>query len=237
MLDVVLYFVGVAGVAAAITLGFLADRAVMDVGGMCAEGGPYVIAQHCPRNTELMIPLAFLGAAAAIVLTAWKGSTIGGGAGSVALLAWPAAFGAVGFTSLQYGLDPPGDQPGWVWGWLVMGIIFLAMALIPLLLGIAVILGVGSDRGSAGRPAAPAPQSGASRAVEDDVTLDIVTGARVLDGAGGSRDEGPAEASGERRVEPLVGGLERLTALHEGGALTDDEFAVAKHELLEGDAT
>ena len=38
--DVILYLLGIAGVAAGITLLFLGMRAVMDVGGMCAEGGP-----------------------------------------------------------------------------------------------------------------------------------------------------------------------------------------------------
>ena len=60
--DLVLYLVGVAGIAAGITLLFLGMRAVMDVGGMCAEGGPYVIEQHCPEGAALAMLLGFLAA-------------------------------------------------------------------------------------------------------------------------------------------------------------------------------
>ena len=53
--DVVLYAVGVAGLAMCLTLVFLAMRAVMDVGGFCAEGGPYVIETHCPEGVPLVL--------------------------------------------------------------------------------------------------------------------------------------------------------------------------------------
>ncbi len=42
-------------------------------------------------------------------------------------------------------------------------------------------------------------------------------------GGGGHREETGGDA---------VGGLERLAALHASGALTDEEFASAKRELL-----
>ena len=40
--------VGVAGLALCLTLVFLGMRAVMDIGGACADGGPYVSRQSCP---------------------------------------------------------------------------------------------------------------------------------------------------------------------------------------------
>src|SRR4029450_2301101 len=49
--DVLVLLIAVAGLGASITLVYLAMRAVMDVGGACADGGPYVSAQPCPDGT------------------------------------------------------------------------------------------------------------------------------------------------------------------------------------------
>ena len=55
---------------------------------------------------------------------------------------------------------------------------------------------------------------------------------------GGSRDRVPSNGSETiegtaREVDPdLVDELERLAALHESGALTDEEYAAAKRRLL-----
>lgn len=237
--DLVLYLVGVAGIAASITLLFLGMRAVMDVGGMCAEGGAYVIEQHCPEGAALATLLGFLGGFAAVGLAGWKGSGLGGFAGYVVFLAWPALFGALGYNFLEYGLNPPGDEPGWAWGWLVCGVVFEAMAIGPLLVGL-----------SAARSARPRPAARLSRAVanrlampgrgtgpiaadgpaerrsgvRDDVSLDIAAGAREVAATG---------AAQQRDDDALVERLERLAALRAGGALTDEEFARAKSELLE----
>ena len=40
LFDVLFYAVGVTGLAMSLTLVFLSMRAVMDVGGFCADGGP-----------------------------------------------------------------------------------------------------------------------------------------------------------------------------------------------------
>ena len=62
-------------------------RAVLDVGGYCAEGGPYVIETHCPEGSTLFlmlgVPLWFAGrlhralrrgdlSAAAAVFAGWR---------------------------------------------------------------------------------------------------------------------------------------------------------------------
>ena len=46
--DRLIYLAGVAGMAASIVVIFLGMRAVLDIGGFCAEGGPYEIQTHCP---------------------------------------------------------------------------------------------------------------------------------------------------------------------------------------------
>lgn len=207
--DVLLYLFGVAGVAAGITIVFLGMRAVMEVGGACADGGPYVSAQPCPEGVPLAMLVGILGGIASAFLAAWKGSVIGDNAGSVVLLAWPALFGALGLNFLVYGFDPPGDDPGWAWGWLVCGALFWAMAFGPLLVGRATSWLVSPPQGSAlSRPTAE------PRRVE-----------AVLRPVGDGSAPPPEDA--------LVDGLERLAALHRTGALSDKEYARAKAELLE----
>jgi hypothetical protein len=214
--DVLLYLLGIAGVAAAITLIVLGMRAVMDVGGSCADGGPYVSAQPCPEGVALATLVGFLGGAAALLLVAWKGAAIGDSASAVVLLAWPALFGVLGLTFLQYGFDPLGDDPGWAWGNVITGAVFVAMAFIPLLAWWAF-----------NRLAGPATAPTAAAA-----TRALATEPSPVDGAAGPGGAGEAA----RPDDALVDGLERLAVLHEADALTDEEYARAKAELLEGAA-
>ena len=218
VLDVLLYLLGIAGVAAAITIIFLGDRAVMDIGGNCADGGPYVSARPCPGGVALAMLVGFLGGLAALGLAAWKGAAIGGGASSVVLLAWPALFGVLGLSMLQSGFDPPGDDPGWAWGYVITGVVFVAMALIPLLAWWSFNWLTGPAAGPAAGTAA-GPGAGA-----------LATEPSPVDAAGGSDSDGQAA----RPDDALVDGLERLAALHGTDALTDEEYARAKAELLEG---
>ena len=99
--DVILYLVGIAGVAAGITLLFLGMRAVMDVGGMCAEGGAYVIETTCPESVPIVMLLGIFGGLGSLLLAGWKGTAIGEGAVTVLSLGWPALFGALGLNFLQ----------------------------------------------------------------------------------------------------------------------------------------
>ena len=59
--DVAKASVGVGGLALCITLVFLGMRAVMDVGGACADGGPYVSAQSCPDGSTPALLLGIFG--------------------------------------------------------------------------------------------------------------------------------------------------------------------------------
>jgi MFS family permease len=247
VVDVLLYLVGVAGIAASITLLFLGMRAVMDVGGFCAEGGPYVIEQHCPEGAPAATLLAFLLGFASLFLAGWKGSAISEAATSVLFLAWPALFGVLGFNFLQYGFDPPGDDPGWAWGWLICGVVFWAMAFGPILLGMLAGMATPPGPGSAPRVARAAPGGprlnaalqdaratrNARRGSPESVALPTVEEARAslaasggaagdLASGGGAADPGPA----------LVDALERLAELHEAGSLTDEEYTRAKSGIL-----
>jgi hypothetical protein len=118
--------------AVTITWAFFSMRAVMNVGGSCADGGPYVSAQSCPDGSWL-IALAV----PVMVLTAIFGSTaaLSVGAPNLLIPMWAALFGSLGWNFLDYGLL--GD--GVVWGWLVCGVMFWLMAA-PAVLAILVAL-------------------------------------------------------------------------------------------------
>jgi hypothetical protein len=102
-------------------------RAVMLVGGSCAEGGPYVIAGPCPEGTW-MISIAI----PVMIVTAMAGSAlaIGLSAPNLLLPMWAVLFGSLGWNFLEFGFFS-GDL---VWGWIVCGVVFELMALPALIL-------------------------------------------------------------------------------------------------------
>ena len=76
--DVVVYLVGVVGLAASVTMVFLAMRAVMDVGGACADGGAYQIQTRCPDGIGLLMTLAFPALFLFGGLMVWRGARFPG---------------------------------------------------------------------------------------------------------------------------------------------------------------
>jgi len=195
--------VGVGLFAASLTILFLGMRAVMDIGGACASGGPYMPRQECPDGTWLIPVVVVTGLIGTGLVVA--GSFSGGP--QLWVLAWPALFVALGWNFLEYGVDPPPPETGLVWGWLVCAVAFLAMGGIPLVLVIAKARSL--LWGAGGRPA-PAPGPRTDR--------DPRRAPRAPVEHGG--DPGDAD--------DLVSDLERLAALHRSGALSDEEFARAK---------
>lgn len=194
-----------AAATAALTILFLAMRAVMDVGGMCAEGGPYQIEVHCPDGVPvLLIGSIWLGLVAVFVYV-WAASRAG--APALAGLMWPALFLSLGWNFLEYAFAPPfGDGP--VWGWLIPGVLFVLMGGVPLLWFLPYLFRSDST-----------PRNGVGFAVGAGV--DAVRRARVIRTAA-TRAEGR-----------LVDELERLDRLHRRGGLTDAEYETAKRRLLE----
>jgi hypothetical protein len=101
-------------------------RAVLDVGGACAEGGPYVIQTPCPAGSTLFLTLgvplwfavAFVGLFAAGTISAPQPIFAG----------WALLFGALGWNFMDYAFnaDPSGGVVG---SWLVCGVVFWLMAL------------------------------------------------------------------------------------------------------------
>jgi hypothetical protein len=118
---------GLAGVSAAMTVLFLGMRAVMDVGGFCAEGGPYQIAVHCPENVTVLIPGSiFVGLAGTALYVI---NRIDGGP-NIAILLWSVLFGSLGWNFLEYGYAA--GHPGVEVAWLFCGLLFELMAIAPL---------------------------------------------------------------------------------------------------------
>jgi hypothetical protein len=214
VVDLALYLLGIAGLAACLTLIFLSMRAVMDVGGFCAEGGPYEIQTHCPEGTVLLLPLSIFGGLGSAALVGWKGSQIGGPFGALVALAWPALFISLGWNFLEYGLWPPGDDGGIVWGWLIPGVIFEVMGILPL-------LGLLPSRravGGTGTADSPAALTSARKRLLNDLVSHV-------------------HERGWGAQEDLVSKLERLATLREQGAITAEEFEAAKRAVIGGSAT
>ena len=127
------YLLGIAGLAFCIALLWLGMRAVMDLGGFCASGGPYEIAVECPDAVIATTPLSILGGFLAAGLIIWGAAGLPGAWMSLVFLAWPALFLSLGWNFLEYGFFPP--EGGWVWSWLFCGVLFVLMGAVPLVVG------------------------------------------------------------------------------------------------------
>ncbi|HMU26542.1 MAG: hypothetical protein U0R29_10075 [Solirubrobacterales bacterium] len=138
VVGLVIFFVGMVMVAYGITALWFGMREVMDVGGYCAEGGPYVVRQHCPDGAELLIftgiPIGIIGLFIALL----GGAKSAKGAAGLLLLGWPALFISLGYNFIDYAINPP-EGMGSTAGWWVCGILFALMGL-PALAGIPMLV-------------------------------------------------------------------------------------------------
>ena len=217
-------FIGFAGIAFCITLLFLVMRAVLAVGGFCAEGGPYAIRTHCPAGVPWMTPLAIFGGLISVGLArgfAWERF------GGLVLLAWPALFLSLGwnFFALGFGLiAKAGIQPVGI----LLGIMFWLLGGGPLLLILPDLVG---GRGHKGR----SPASSRAQAAGGAPTHSAAPGAQQapLSSSPSPTPSATAPAGGQA---DLGGELERLSGLHRGGELTGAEVEAAKRRLLGGPA-
>lgn len=230
-------FVGVAGVAGAITLLFHVMSSVMEVGGSCGSGGPYVIRTECPGGVVPSAMLSIFGGLASVGLSIGAAAKLG--APQVVLLAWPGLFGLLGVNFLRYGIDPPiGSGPEI--GLLVTGVVFVLMAVVPLWIGAATVrdrwrvrrrggsmpsVGVPTVRVSSLRSAVSPAASPVTPPIARQIAEDVVVP---------PQPDWSAVASGD---DPgLVDGLARLAEMRRRGDLTEAEFTAAKRALLSGDA-
>ncbi|MCC6270426.1 MAG: hypothetical protein IT190_04045 [Microbacteriaceae bacterium] len=108
------------------TLLFLSGRAVIGVGGYCAEGGPYAIETHCPAGTAFFLPASIYMGLAAVGLSVIVTRGLGA---SLALFAWSVLFIGFSLVFLESGLNP--ETMG-VTG-IGLGIMFFIMGVVPLI--------------------------------------------------------------------------------------------------------
>jgi hypothetical protein len=203
------YLAGITGLAFSLTILWLSMRAVMGIGGACASGGPYVPAVECPDVVVALTPLSVFGLFIFGGLALWAGASIGARWAALISLAWPALFLSLGWNFLEFGLRPPGGEPGEiVWSWLFCAVVFGLMGGLPLL---GVVLGV-REAGSGGRAYA-----GGRLVIHPRLpnTLSV-----------------PAALSTPRNAD-VAERLERLARLRRAGDLTDAEFEAAKQATLD----
>lgn len=203
---------GLMGMSAAITLMFLATRAVMAVGGSCAEGGPYVVATPCPEGAPAALFLGIFVLLGSWALVGWFGPGVGGFWGSAGVLGWSGLFIALGWNFLEAGLgsgrgiDPTG---------LLMGGMFWAMGIVPLAwMLIAPHLGAS--------PAAASAASAVARPAPNRLSVHTPVEEAASPAGDGPRGD----------VSALVAQLEHLAALRESGMLDEREYAAAKAALI-----
>jgi hypothetical protein len=210
-------FLSLAGVTVGLTWLYLGMRSVMEIGGACADGGPYVSAQPCPEGVAFFMVGGIFGGLICLGLFLWSASRLGGSYASLAGLAWPALFLSLGWNFLDFGFDPPEPDEGPVWGWVVCGVLFALMGGIPLLyfLKPSNLMGIlwppDPDPRQAARPRPP---------------IGVPLGASL---------RLPVKPPPpEPEEDDVVGQLERLASLHRSGALDEDEYEQAKKAVLDG---
>lgn len=152
----ILTFVGAAGVAIGITLLFYGMRSVMEIGGSCASGNvPYEISRPCPDGVAGVMVGGIFGGL--IALGIYACNALGP---NLTVLAWPALFLSLGWNFLEYGVDPPGAGGGPAFGWLIPGVLFLAMGGVPLVVGLTMLRSSRAtrraERGAGAEPTATA---------------------------------------------------------------------------------
>jgi hypothetical protein len=241
------YLAGIALGTMSVTLLFLGMRAVMDVGGACADGGPYVSAQPCPNGVPLAMIGGMFGLFGAAGLIVWFGSQIGKAAAAIVALGWPALFLALGLNFMDYAFNPPDGEPTPVWGWLIPGVLFWLIGGAPLAVGLLawrearagragnrlsrqVVTSVPSRPLVFGTPAVTTRPREPGRV---EFAPDSWGAPRPVSSAAVSATTaGPTASSAP---SDLVDDLTRLAELHEAGDLTDEEFATAKRDRLEAE--
>lgn len=225
----VVYLVGVTGLAFCLTLLWFGMRAVLDVGGYCASGGPYEIAVECPDAVIASTPLSILGGVLSVGLMLWGGAGLGAGWMGLVFLAWPALFISLGWNFLQYGFFPPGGD--WVWSWIFCGLVFVLMGAVPLWVAIAAFRDgpdVDERAYASGRVVIRPRASSGERSRVEAEPPEPSASPTPPSAPGQSAPTAAANPS----ADPLVDRLERLAALRRQGDLTSGEFETAKAATL-----
>jgi hypothetical protein len=251
--DVAKLAVGIGGLALCLTLMFLGMRAVMDVGGACADGGPYVSAQRCPEGSAVALIAGSFGLFLFGGIAMWYGAKVGGIWSAAPLLAWSGLFLSLGWNFLSYGVFNTPEGEGIVWSWALCGVLFVIMGGVPLIGGLSVfgsaplrrsVFGE-DDGGASARTIAFAPAGADPRtayrlegaAAASDPTSDGREELAEISGAMGAAIaqalHGSAGPDGiDESTQALLDRLERLADLRDRGLLGRDEYETAKETIV-----
>ncbi|HEX9823982.1 MAG TPA: SHOCT domain-containing protein [Actinomycetota bacterium] len=234
----VLVFIGLAGLTAGLTVLYLGMRAVMEIGGFCAEGGPFVIEHHCPQGVAGLMMGGIWGGLIFAGLYGWQ--VFKHSVPSFLVLLWPALFLSLGWNFLEFGLNPPGGG-GLAWGWLVCAIVFGLMGGLPLIWALKAMGrrfrgeeaggAFGSLGGLRGAKGQLSSLIGMARKVSQAAERVNAAPGDTIRVDVGSDD---ADTSDAGSSDDMVSALERLDALRRSGALDEAEYAEAKRRILEG---
>jgi hypothetical protein len=228
---------GVALGTLSITLIFLGMRAVMAIGGACADGGPFVPVQPCPDGVPALLTLGIFGLFGFGGLGMYAGVKVGGPWAALPLLGWPALFLSLGWNFLEYGTT--GDVLEW--GWVVPGVLFVVMGGAPL-----VIAWMGRSSATPvsarfGLPYArdthePGPSLGWDPSHRRSTPPTSAAAARAgdpVDATSPKPDSTPSAMAPQGSAGDLVDRLERLADLRRRGDLSTTEFERFKAALLD----
>jgi hypothetical protein len=232
---VIVAWVSLAVAAACLTVLFLGMRSVMEIGGFCATGGPYVIENPCPEEAAWMMPVSIL--LGLLALGVHVVASFGLPGPRFALLAWPALFLSLGWNFWEYGLDPPGGDSGsgTAVGWIVCGVVFVLMGGLPLVWLLASPTGRRSLLWADGASSADRPTV---RGTAASISPLAVRQQRYAGPTPPPRV--PPRPSGTEDIDAddFTARLERLAAMYRRGDLSAAEFEAAKAKLLtEGDGS
>lgn len=225
---VLLTYLTLMGTVACLTILFLCARAVMEMGGSCASGGPYEVANPCPKGIGWMMTGSIFGGL--IFLGLYIGNDSGLPGPKWWGFAWPALFLSLGWNFWEFGLNPPDSfGEGVEWGWIICGVIFVLMGGAPLL----ALFSKDGRRGllwadGAGDGARPTPRQTVKAA-----TPMVRPRTAATSSTSAAR---PSASAAPSDVTDMAEDLERLAELHRSGSLTTGEFEAAKARRIAGTA-
>jgi hypothetical protein len=128
LIGAVMIIIGAGAFTACLRSVFAGMRDVMiRDGGSCGSGGPYVIARPCSSGDIRLLMVGVLGGLVAAAVYAAGTSAVSRSAPSAGLVAWVAAFGALGWNFIGLVIQPPAGQ-GRSGSYLIAGIVFWALA-------------------------------------------------------------------------------------------------------------
>jgi hypothetical protein len=198
--------------------------------GTCASGGPYVSARPCPSDTGAKI-LGLMGGIFGLLIggavyAARGGRGRGGGTLGMGVVLWSLLFISLAVATFVAAYGPANnDAPGAKTAAVILAIVFLPMAILPLLGAVGFgagrkrLFGGGGDAPRVYPKPAPPPMDFSPRPAGTPVSPFSPPAAP------------PSSAPGAQAGD-VATRLRKLDQLRDSGLLTDEEFEAKKADIL-----